>query len=736
MDLKASLAHRKYEMRMAAASRWENGNRIADATLADMVNSRSLGASESKRTIAPQTFEIARKQAARYKALLERRIGDTLDWEDHAPNAEAERAGVPVARIVVLNPSGRVDDGIATGFLIYPGLLVTNWHVFPDKTLTQNCAAQFRFQSKDDESIDSGAIFAIDSSAFYLSDEALDFAIVGLCATPCIGQGALEEYGTIVLRSTKSRYVIGDPINVIQHPDGKPKRWATSNNGVAVAPRENDIFLTYLADTLEGSSGSPAFNRNWQLEAIHHSGVPLLRNGKIVLRGGGFWSEGVPDNEIVWIANEGVQISAVCQHLRSLRVTDPSMQELIASVLSHVDAPATIAPETAQRDRNWLTVASSPANATPMPTSPISIVINGSVTFNLNTHDHASPEDNARPPMLQPTNHPKETAFGRNELDSTDVPRASTTTWTPVGLEKRLRFDSDYVHRPGYSPTFLDGFDVPLPIAPQAEVLKRGSNPFVLDYHHYSLVMHKKRRLAMWTAANINYSPDLRRKSRQEFGADTWKPDPRIPIENQIEDTEFYKPAKKFDRGHLVRREDVAWGSDPDDEEFGNSDSFHWTNCTPQHEHFNRAVEGYIGLWGMLENHITSQASFVNHKYILFSGPLLDAGDPSRDFGSGSEIQVPIVFWKVVVAVEDVSDRPILRAYAFLLDQTEAIDRYGWEGRFSAGRFREQQVSLATLSSRTRVTFDSSLNAADPLADGHSESRPRTLISLSDIRLK
>ncbi len=32
--------------------------------------------------------------------------------------------------------------------------------------------------------------------------------------------------------------------------------------------------VQYVADTMEGSSGSPVFNRKWEVVALHHSGTP------------------------------------------------------------------------------------------------------------------------------------------------------------------------------------------------------------------------------------------------------------------------------------------------------------------------------------------------------------------------------------------------------------------------------------------------------------------------------
>lgn len=408
----------------------------------------------------------------------------------------------------------------------------------------------------------------------------------------------------------------------------------------------------------------------------------------------------MPDTDIDWVANEGARVSKVVAFLQGARLARADQQAKLAQLLARVVTTNAGVEATAPH----MTPSMSLSKGTP----PMNIVVNGTANFYFG---HA-------PQPVAATSPPPPPAV-------------------PVAGEARIRFDPDYERRPGYDSAFLEGFDVPTPTAPAAELLLSGADPMVLNYHHYSLVMHRARRLAMWTASNVDYNPNKRWRSRDEFGSDTWKPDPRIPISAQIEDAEFYDPAKKFDRGHLVRRDDVAWGDDRQEEEYGNSDSFHWTNCTPQHEQFNRDLFQYHGLWGQVENHIASQASSVGNRLIIFAGPVLAANDPSRDFGSGIAVKVPVMFWKVVVVVETVAgQQPTLRAYGFLLDQAAAIERYGWEGRFRAGRFQEQQVSLSEVTAQSRVSFPQILYDADPLALVPNESRRRSLRSLSDITLR
>jgi endonuclease G, mitochondrial len=231
---------------------------------------------------------------------------------------------------------------------------------------------------------------------------------------------------------------------------------------------------------------------------------------------------------------------------------------------------------------------------------------------------------------------------------------------------------------------------------------------------------------------NVDYTPSKRRKQRQEFGTDTWIPDLRIAGEVRIQDQELYDPAKKFDRGHIVRRDDTAWGNTAEEEILANSDSFHFTNSTPQHEQFNRAEFGFHGLWGELENQIKSQSSNVGNKMCIFAGPILDdQNDIDHDFGGGP-VKVPRRFWKVVFVAEESDSTPTLRAYGFILDQSKAIDEFGLE-KFSLGEFDTFQVALAEITSDSGVIFDADVLAADTMPSGPHESKRIRLKSLDDV---
>ncbi len=136
--------------------------------------------------------------------------------------------------------------------------------------------------------------------------------------------------------------------------------------------------------------------------------------------------------------------------------------------------------------------------------------------------------------------------------------------------DERFWLDEDYNSRPGYDPEFL-GEGEPIGLPKLSDKMKRltsryrtsdGEHSHVLHYHHFSLVMNAQRRMLYYAAYNTTRDEDLIGTwSRKELsgGSDTWILDPRIPREHQVTTRELYGPLN-FDRGHVVKRDDVYWG--------------------------------------------------------------------------------------------------------------------------------------------------------------------------------
>ena len=682
---------RRRSVMLAAAKRW---NTQPPTPASTAVTPSQQARFDTRRANLVKAGEL--QVEGRLPVFIERKIGPTLDWFASPPSEAARTAGQPVARIVVSADPKVEPQGFATGFLISPSVLLTNWHVFPDAASARSAGANF-LHEQGDAGIARGITFALDPDALFHSDQALDFAIVAVKPTAATGE-LLSSLHFLAINGSTAKILPGMPIIMIENPDGGAKRYATTNNRLIEI--RDDGFLRYETDTDEGSSGSPDFNDAWEVCGLHHASIPRVNGDDILNKDGSVWSPGDPENNIDWVANEGVRISFVVKALSAVVATNPAGRRMLDELLAGTVDPADdVAKLTAQ---NALEAAPRGASGMTVPASQTFGGSNMGVTMNFSGQVTIYVGGGQPAPVA----------------GVTVVPTA------PVTVEKTLRFDPNYDDREGYDPNFLgNGISVPLPtVAParDGEMYKEDGAIRVLKYHHYSLAINADRRLQMWSAVNVDYDRAKRMVSgRQFFGTDHWIADPRIPANVQLADVDIYGPAGQVDRGHIVRREDNAWGDTPTDVEFGNSDTFHWPNCTPQHAAFNRSNPGkqwnnVAGLWGGFENHIQRDLLTGDLRACILAGPVLDPNDPSQDFGTG-RVQYPLLFWKVVaVGSQEAGGGRSLRTYGFLLSQADVVARFGVE--FAPGEYARYQVPLTAISAKTGVIFDPVLVAADTKA--------------------
>ncbi len=692
----ATRAYLRRQVMLAAAGRWQD-RRDERASNTRTVDASGPGAADSamrQTRYQARSAMFARARTLRSQGQLpvfiERKIGPTLDFLPSAPTDAARTAGRPVARIVTSVDPSRVAEGFASGFLISPLLLLTNHHVFPTKASAFGTGANF-LHDFDGQGVKVGITFAVKPDTFYFSDEALDFAIVAIDAKAVTGE-AIEDLGILGLSEATSKILLGQGVNLVEYPDGGQKQYVTQNNHLIDIL--NDGFLHYESDTLEGSSGCPAFSEQWELVALHHAAIPEVRDGKIMCTSGEEWMDGMPEDTIHWVANEGIRISAIIASLNAARLDDPAQAKILKDLLSTTTDPA-------DEISRLITNGRAP-EALPLANPPPDGVMTSMGTMM-----------NFTGPVTIHVYAPSGAAAG---------PQGGSAPVAPA-LEKALRFDPNYDDREGYNPNFLgNGIVVPAPaagVARSGEMYTENGAVVVLNYHHYSLAMNRDRRLQMWSAVNVDYDPNMRQTSgRAFFGTDRWIPDPRIPAAIQIMDPDFYGPAGQVDRGHIVRREDSAWGGTPEATEFANSDTFHWTNCTPQHAAFNRErppskqYGDTKGLWGGFEAYVQQQLQHGGDtKACILAGPMLLADDPTANFGTGS-IQYPVKFWKVVaVSVSDPQGGRSLRTYGFILSQADVVDKFGIE--FAVGQYGRYQQPLAEIAIQAGIVFDKLLLDAD-----------------------
>ncbi len=79
--------------------------------------------------------------------------------------------------------------------------------------------------------------------------------------------------------------------------------------------------------------------------------------------------------------------------------------------------------------------------------------------------------------------------------------------------------------------------------------------------------------------------------------------------------------ASSFQRRHLVMRLDPVWG-EPRIAELAEADTFHWSNCAPQHQRLNGTW------WHAVERHVLSTADVTDQRVSVFAGPVLHPRDP------------------------------------------------------------------------------------------------------------
>lgn len=654
---------------------------------------------------------------AEAKMLYERIIqGNELQDISFLPRGElVSRA---VMRIVLRRPGGGV-SGYGTGFLVGDGVLLTNNHVLPGPEAAALAEAEAFYERDIADRDRIPRRFALDPQLFY-TNEALDFTLVGIAPRDLEGRHEIAELGWLPLIGGPGKASEGEWLTIIQHPGGQRKQLCVREN--QLLKRDGDV-LWYSTDTLAGSSGSPVFNNDWLVVALHHSGVPEIKDGKWqTVDGQDYDRTRHGENDIKWIANEGIRTSRIVETLRTDpgALAEPRLQGLIAVEVHDLRARLPVI----YRDGAGPIDGAGPDAANPNLTNgEDAAMAEKIVTVRL------AVDDNGKVRLLDSgAEAAVEAAFEAKKKGIViDAPVDEERDWVGTGFDPMfLDVDGDRpdwcVNLPKLSTTnaklvaplqtkkAVYGLAVPTDPA----VIKAGE----LTYLSSTVVMNATRRLAFYSAANIDGAQrhDLSRPS------DRWLLDKRISKEHQLDNS--YYTNNKFDRGHLTRREDLEWGRDPVIATRRANGTCTWTNCSPQHKIFNQDKDfpgKTAALWAGLESYILEQTA-RNYKFRVqsFTGPVFDDRDlPYRG------AMVPSRFWKLVVAI-DAQDRLFATAYVLsqqlLLDRDrDNLDEAALEVPF--GKFEAYQVAIAELEKEIGMTFTGGnpaspkkLSTFDPLA--------------------
>ncbi len=305
---------------------------------------------------AEMARDISASSRAPILALYERIIAqnDLLGASFLLQGAQVSRS---IGRITVRSPGG-LPLHWGTGFLVSPRLLMTNNHVMATYEEAAPSIVEFNYYVQPDGRIATPIVFDLEPEAFFVTNPHLDYTLVAVQAVNAEGV-PLASRGWNPLLPEQGKILVGERANILQHPQGEPQQLALRQNTITALM---DDFLHYISDTHQGSSGSPVFNDQWELFALHHAGVPQRDDqGRILLLSGMPW-DSRPDtiDQISWIANEGARISRVVADLeqrvatmtpdqvalyRAAFTPRPLLEEsLSASPAATTTAPAAISP--------------------------------------------------------------------------------------------------------------------------------------------------------------------------------------------------------------------------------------------------------------------------------------------------------------------------------------------------------------------------------------------------------
>lgn len=683
---------------------------LVQATRANRNNVRKLVAEGRRQEAEPDPNRLRRFNERKIRKIVpagaEAIHGPTMDLQGAIFLQEGANVRRSIAYVEVNTP---VASELGSGFMVSPHLFLTCQHVIRDVNAARGTQITFDREMNERGTPAPTTTFLLDADKFALfsDQQELDYALIAVGRVNS-GDGVLSHFGWCALDDSPDRHVIGMNVNIIQHPRGWPKMISVRNNILTF--RSNKTLL-YETDTDEGSSGSPVLNDEWDPIALHHWGQPFLEK---------FDDQGDPIPSTV---NEGVRISAIYHDLQSRMSSLPlPQQELLKEVFAKP-------------------ILSSGGGHTLSPPHPPVTHGEGRILAKKGQAMGSLPNNEIRITV------PLEITVRLGAPVSGGVGVVTSAVETPTKTLTRgaeaLKIDINYQNRVGYLADFIQDHILPLPtpnatLASQIAPLREGEPNAAtgeLKYEHFSVKMNKSKRIAIFTATNIDGETYLvvDRDTGEVVGSEseTWYKDPRISEAFFIGQSFYSGWSTYFDRGHLTRRTDPTWGTEIQAER-ANADTYHFTNCSPQHFRFNQTTK----YWQGAERYILEKGLFAadsNKHLCVFQGPIFD--DQIDNWAD--DVQIPSSFFKIVAW----RGADSLKAVGLIVDQLPLL----WETRVSLGpphdvpsaNVSQWRVAIKQIENRTGLDFGEAIRNADtistsdqPLVGGEAA---RPIRSFADI---
>lgn len=250
-----------------------------------------------------QHYRLAPRSGARQLQRIVREKHPFLDPEVHLGRMSA------AMRCVCLIHLNR--KAIGTGFLVGENLVMTCQHVVADVIARKTSPSAVRlifdhrvpadgslarpgtpYKLAPDWLVASSPPSPIDQESDARSGEPsldeLDFALLRVDGAP--GAEIVDGEPRGVLRPGGVFSFPDDgPLYIVQHPNGEPQQVALDFEAI-LGVTTNRSRVRYRTNTMPGSSGSPCFNGEWELVAMHHTGDASFKKPS--------WNEGIPIDSI------------------------------------------------------------------------------------------------------------------------------------------------------------------------------------------------------------------------------------------------------------------------------------------------------------------------------------------------------------------------------------------------------------------------------------------------------
>jgi hypothetical protein len=217
---------------------------------------------------------------------------DVVKWRELLGQIETQVCQVEINNI----PNG-------TGFLLGPSVVMTNYHVL-EKVITndtpEDVVLRFDYKvMKDGKNVNRGVEYRLPTTDWRIDfspespvdhqtdpgrglprEDELDYVLVRVDGKPGSKPIGLKPEDDAPLRGwvkvppqilpgADKPYQFSDDsiLFIFQHPMTAPLKL---DMGAIVGLNSNQTRITYRPNTMAGSSGSPCFDRNWDLVALHH----------------------------------------------------------------------------------------------------------------------------------------------------------------------------------------------------------------------------------------------------------------------------------------------------------------------------------------------------------------------------------------------------------------------------------------------------------------------------------